>query len=254
METNDTSVNIEEVAETQETEVTEPTESTEESTQGVSEEVADSQTDSTVQSAEDNAKYADIRRKAEEKARQKAQQEADSKFAELFGEEYGIKSMDEYFNAIKEQREQDRINKLVEQNIPEEYAKELIESKKFREQYESELKQKQEEAERLAELKEFQKEFPDAKLDEIPQEVFEDVAKGKTLTDAYSRYEVKALKAQLEQLKKTQENAQASTGSAAGNGNVPDDFISEEVFQTNRSNMNWVTRNYDKIQKSRAKW
>lgn len=189
-----------------------------------------------------------------EKAIEKAKQEYDSKIAQLFGDEYGIKTFDDYLNAIQEQREQDRINKLVEQNIPEEYAKELIESKKFREQYESEIRQKQEETKRIEELKEFQSEYPDVKLDEIPKEVFEQVGNGRTLLDAYSRYEVKVLKDQLNQLKKLQENAQSSTGSVAGNGNVPDDFISEDVFEAKKNDRNWVIKNLEKITKSRSKW
>lgn len=164
-----------------------------------------------------------------DKAIEKTKQEYDSKFADLF-EEYGIKSVDEYLNAIKEQREQDRINNLVEQNIPEEYAKEIIENKKFREKYESEQRQKQEESKRIAELKEFQTEYPDVKLDEIPKEVFEQIGNGRTLLDAYSRYEVKVLKAQLNQVKTEKENSQFSPGNV-GTSDTDNFVLTEESIE-----------------------
>lgn len=202
---NETSVNTEIVAET-------PIEtSTDVSTESVIEEVAEPQVE-TVQSPEENAKFASVRREAETKAAEKAKKEFDSKFSDLFGEEYGIKSVDDYLDAIKEQREQDKVNKLVEQNVPEEYAKEMVENKKFRDKYENEQLTKTQEAKRLEDFQEFQSEYPDIKLDEVPSEVFEQVSKGKTLADAYSRYEAKALKAQLEQVKLQNDNSQHSPG------------------------------------------
>jgi len=211
---NETSVNMENVAETPiETEVAEVIENV--STESVIDEVATHQ--DTVQSDEDNAKYAEVRRKAEEKARQKAKQEVDSKFADLFGEEYGIKSADDYLNAIKEQRERDEqqkkqeerqkeIDALVNQkNYSEDDAKKILEAEKT-------LQEKAEAERKSAEVNEFQSEYPNVKIGEIPKEVFELTAKGMTLTDAYSRYEVKALKAQLEQIKRQAENSEASPG------------------------------------------
>ena len=217
---------VEEVALPQTEEV-----STEEvSTESSATEEAATPQDTEVQSQEDNAKYADIRRKAEEKARQKSKQEVDTKFSELFGDEYGIKTVDDYLDAIKGQREQDKVNKLIEENVPEQYAKEMIENQKFREQYQTEQQKKVEETKRLEELKEFQNEYPDVKLDAIPKEVFEQIENGRTLTDAYSRYEVKALKDQLAQYKKQTENGQLSTGPIAiSDGGESTDLTDEMV-------------------------
>jgi SOS response regulatory protein OraA/RecX len=50
---------------------------------------------------------------------------------------------DEHIQAVQQQREQARIDELVSQGISEEVAQEMLENRKFRDQYEAEKKAKQ---------------------------------------------------------------------------------------------------------------
>lgn len=72
-------------------------------------------------------------------------------------------------------------------------------------------------------LAQFAEEFPDAAKDiehNVPQEVWDEVNKGQTLTAAYRKYaakqkdaEIQSLKSQLEQAKQNEKNKSRSTGS-----------------------------------------
>lgn len=80
----------------------------------------------------------------------------------------------------------------------------------------------------------FAEEFPDAAKDiehNVPQEVWDEVNKGQTLTAAYRKYaakqkdaEIQSLKSQLEQAKQNEKNKSRSTGSqSTGSINANDD-------------------------------
>jgi uncharacterized protein YoaH (UPF0181 family) len=62
---------------------------------------------------------------------------------------------DEYISAVQQQREQSRIDELVSQGISEEVAQEMLENRKFRDQYEAEKKAKAEEEKKNAEFASF---------------------------------------------------------------------------------------------------
>jgi uncharacterized membrane protein YheB (UPF0754 family) len=62
---------------------------------------------------------------------------------------------DEYIEAVRQQQEQARIDELVSQGISEELAQEMMENKKFREQYEAEKKAKAEEEKKNQDFAEF---------------------------------------------------------------------------------------------------
>lgn len=63
-------------------------------------------------------------------------------------------------------------------------------------------------------LKRFLETYPEVRAEAIPQEVWQDsFAHGGDLTGAYARWENKQLKAQLAQMKQTQQNKTRSTGS-----------------------------------------
>jgi hypothetical protein len=139
-------------------------------------------------------------------------------------------TVEEWVQAVHQQREQARLNELIEQNIPEDIAKEMLENRKFREQYESKQKEEQARAKQEAEYREFFQTFPDVKADQIPGEVWEAHQKGKSLVDAYTHYENKRLKEQLAVLKQNEENAKrAPVGSVTQHGTtepaVEDDFL-----------------------------
>ncbi len=79
---------------------------------------------------------------------------------------------------------------------------------------------------RQTDIKNFVAAFPDVKAETIPQEVWKEVASGKTLTEAYAVYEASRLKEELEAEKQNNKNKSRTTGSrsTAGEGSEMDDF------------------------------
>lgn len=182
-------------------------------------------------------------------------------WAEQQAKMYGFQTVEQYIEAVNKQQEQERLNQLVQQNIPEEYAKEMLENRKFREQYESQQEQRQEQQRQQQDFQSFLEAYPDIKPDTIPPEVWMEHQKGKSLIDAYRAHENTLLRqrvAEYEQKMQVQQanvqNAQTSTGSLTGQGNVPNDFITKETFETNRNNQAWMSKNYDNLVKSMKKW
>jgi hypothetical protein len=80
-----------------------------------------------VQTPEENAKIAAARRAAAQRAK-------DEVIAEVYGETNGIKTYADYRAALAKQQEQEQITEMLQSNIPEAVAKELLESRKFREE------------------------------------------------------------------------------------------------------------------------
>jgi hypothetical protein len=121
--------------------------------------------------------------------------------------------VNEFLEAVRTAREEQQLNELVQQNIPEEYAKEMLENRKFREQQKAEQKAKEEEAAKNKEFGEFFEYFKqangkdfDTKSDEIPQEVWDLNAQGIPLKFAYAQHENAQLRAQLQTLKQNETN------------------------------------------------
>ncbi|MCI8478180.1 MAG: hypothetical protein HFE97_07510 [Oscillospiraceae bacterium] len=76
------------------------------------------------------------------------------------------------------------------------------------------------------ELAEFLKSFPEVKGEEIPEEVWQAVVQGQSLTLAYSLHRICALEQELDTLRKRQDNQRRSTGSFARNApSTPGDLI-----------------------------
>lgn len=156
--------------------------------------------------------------------------------------------------------EQEALNRLIQQNIPEEYAKKLLEHDKFMQEYQTEKQQREQKEKEQKMYLEFLEAYPDVKPEDVPAEVWQEVAKGRNLLDAYVRYENKRLKdemAKFQQQQQTQaanmKNAASSTGSVRDGGNGAE-FISFEEFEANKHDQSWVVKNYNRIMKSRAKW
>ena len=173
---------------------------------------------------------------------------------------YGM-SVDQFVDAMKQQEEQEQLNQLIQQNIPDEYAKEMLENRKFREQYQQERDASQKKTKENAMYQEFLASYPDIKPDQIPPDVWKEVNQGRNLLDAYVRYENKALKDQItkfqtkEQVAGTnQANAQASTGSAKGQGLPDSGYIAKEVYEQHKGDPTWMQKNYDTLIKSMRKW
>lgn len=212
-----------------------------------------------VQSAEENAKYAQIRREYESKLKaetERAKQEARDEYIASQGYEWNgksIKTEAEYNQAVYEQElEQKGIDPSELRKI----AEDLPEVK--------EARQMKRDRESMAALTEIAPEITDAS--QIPTEVIQQYIQGKDLADAYAVWKLKSdLASKAEEAAKAAEteakakanaeNAKGSMGNVTGDGVANDpDFVSYDTYESNKSNSSWVKKNFDKIMKSRAKW
>jgi len=107
--------------------VTSNEEQVNESTESVNEEVTTSQeNEKPVQSAEDNAKYASMRRQAQLEAQTQTQQAIDAEYSRLYGESNGIHTKADYDKAVKEYEREQQIQADAErQGVSEEYIRRL---------------------------------------------------------------------------------------------------------------------------------
>lgn len=144
--------------------------------------------------------------------------------------------VNEFLEAVRESREQQQLDQLVQQNIPEEYAREMLENRKFREQQKAEQQQKAQEEQKNAEFGDFFETFKqandrdfDPSKDQIPQEVWDAHAQGTPLKFAYMEHHNKELKMQLKTLKQNETNARrAPVGSLTSFGG--DEPTSKDPF------------------------
>ena len=191
--------------------------------------------------------------------------ERDAMISEMYGESHNIHTYADYQKAMEAQQRETEIQKLVQENVPESYAKEMMENRKFRSQYENERKTQSQKENQTKQYKEFLDAYPEfndeAKINEIPAEVWQSAKAGTSILDAYVRYENKSLKGELTKYQTQQQavqanqvNAQSSTGSVKGTGLPDSGYISKEVFDANKSNQSWMSKNYESITKSMQKW
>lgn len=246
-------------------------------TESVNEEVTTSQQteDKVQQTPEENAHYAQIRRDYESKLQaetQKARQEARDEWIKSQGYTWNNKPITteaEYNQALLEKQYQDKgidpniISEAVSNNPVIKQAQELLDARDH-EKFVSDNKTNF--------LEWFEKENKrpfDVKKDIIPPEIWEqsdlyeksDGKQGKSLIDAYIKYENASLKSKLAEFEKGQQtnavnakNAVNSTGSVKGQGNLPVDFIAKDVFEANKSDGKWMSDNYDLLRKSMKQW
>jgi hypothetical protein len=156
-------------------------------------------------------------------------------FVEELAHEFNM-TVPEYLEAVRAQKEQEHINELVQQGISEELAQEMLENRKFRQQFEQEKKAKAEEERKNAEYNDFFQYFRDANgrdfvpnQDEIPPTVWEAANQGVPLKFAYMMHENNQLRQQLQTLKQNESNAQkAPVGSTTAHGGM--EIASEDDF------------------------
>jgi len=232
----------------------------EETDTGVQSEPADTQSDAKpVQSAEENAKFAELRRKFEAESEAKAQAKADALVAEIYGDQ-GIYTEADLKAAREAQQAEER------GLTPEEYeALQIGMTQKQKAQ------RKQEDIDAIVKLAVEQ----GFNVKDIPGEVFEQWKDGEggRLVDIYNQHNSTTKeKTYLQQLaerdkkiaeyekalgiqKINEENAQAAAGGVGGNGqNETVGFISQDLFEKNRADQKWVIKNLSKITESRKKW
>jgi hypothetical protein len=156
-------------------------------------------------------------------------------FVEELANEQGM-DVNEYLEAFRNHREESKLQELVQQNIPEEYAREMLESRKYREQQKAEQKTKEEEATKNKDFGEFFEYFKQANdrdfnstTDKIPQEVWDLNAQGVPIKFAYMQHHSNELRNQLKTLKQNEQNTKrAPIGSLTTYGG--DEQSSEDAF------------------------
>lgn len=134
-------------------------------------------------------------------------------FVERQAQRFGM-SVDEYIQAVRQSEEQEELNELVQKNVPEEYAKEMLENRKFREQYVAEQQAKATKERKSAEYKDFLNLYGNVKPEDIPTSVWEAESRGVPLKYAYMQHERETL---LSKVKVLEQNA-ANTKKAPVHG------------------------------------
>lgn len=205
-----------------------------------------------VQDEETNAKFAEVRRKAETEAKDKV-------IAEMYGESHGIYSYSDYQKALDQQKEQEELTELTKKDIPEEVAKELMEARKLKEEVQRERKEKEQQEKTQKDISAFKEYYQKVNgkpynEETLPDEVWEAVKQGTPLKYAYMEYRSVNVEQGQKTQQQNQENAEVSTGSVKGKLDISSDNITFEEFEANKHDQKWVMKNYNKIQKSRAKW
>lgn len=134
-------------------------------------------------------------------------------FVEELAKEQNM-DVNQFLDAYKEHKEQERLNQLMEQNIPEDLAKEILESRKDREERQREKESKANEEKQNQEFGEFIQFFKDAngrdfdaEKDKIPNEVWQANEKGIPLKYAYMEHYNNELRSQLQVQKQNEENS-----------------------------------------------
>jgi hypothetical protein len=164
----------------------------------------------------------------------------------------------------REWERQQRLNELIQRNIPQEYAEKLLKVDELEQwktqtekQREEEQRRKQEEQHRQEMYAEFLQMYPEfrdpEKVKEIPAEVWQMVQKGHRLASAYALWENRQLKQQQQTQQANLKNAASSTGSVRSPG-ATGGFISREQFDANKGDISWVRRNLKLIEESRKHW
>jgi hypothetical protein len=148
-------------------------------------------------------------------------------FVEQLAQQHGM-DVNQYLEAVKQQQEQQRLEELLQNNIPEEYAKEILDNRKFREQFSQQQEEQAKQAKADAEFNDFFAHFQategrafDANKDQIPPSVWEATQNGVPLKTAYMEHQFTQMQQQIKTLRQNELNAKkAPVGSVTRNGSV----------------------------------
>ena len=134
------------------------------------------------------------------------------------------KMVEQYEKEQEKAKEQERIDEMIANGVPEDVAKEVVATSQLRKQLQEEKnqlekeKQEREENEKKnREYADFLEAFPDVKAEDIPKEVFLDAQKS-NLTTAYLKWQNAEQKKQIERLKQNEKNRSSSVGSTTQYG------------------------------------
>lgn len=122
-------------------------------------------------------------------------------------------TLDQLVGYWKQQEDETALNELIERNIPEEYAREMLESRKFREQQQQKEMEQQQKGKEQKEFMEFAETFKDVKPEDIPIEVWKTREElGIPLKYAFMEYENSNLRKEKEILLNNQNNRKKAPG------------------------------------------
>lgn len=142
-----------------------------------------------------------------------------------FAQQAGL-SREEYVTRLEREMERQEMEKLTEQGMSDELAKELLAARRTQNSVQDEIKELKDRLSRYEQQEEdtrrwaaFLTNHPDVKgYDALPDEVKAAIANGTELELAYTQFENRQLKAQLEAKQKNEKNAASAPGSLAGEG------------------------------------
>jgi len=149
-------------------------------------------------------------------------------------EEY-MNSVEQYEQEQEQIRQQEKIEEMVSNGVPEEIAKEVVATSQLRKELQEEKNRlEKEKQEREAnenknkEYAEFLEAFPNVKAEDIPREVFLNAQKS-NLKTAYLEWQNAELQKQIEINKTNSKNATSSVGSTTQYG-AKDETANSDLF------------------------
>lgn len=181
-------------------------------------------------------------------------------FVEKQAQKYGFEDIGDYLKAVEQAEEQERIRELAEkEGISSELAERLHKLETKEQQRERQAKEYEAQKAKESNYKEFLETYPDVKPEDIPQSVWQEFEKGKSLVDAYAKHENQLLKTKLSEIEKSkeiqaknEENAQSSTGSLGKEGSNKLPFFTKE--QVEKMTPDQVNKNWKAIMESQKQW
>ena len=172
-------------------------------------------------------------------------------------------SVEQLIENDRKYEEQEKLNNLIQQNIPEEYAKKLLKVDEL-EKWKTETEKEKSDREAKETAERTKKEGIQKQVDEfdqwyfkkygkmadlakdIPKEVFQANMKGVPLLYAYKAHLLEQSEGQQQTQQANQANATASTGSVKSSG-MQHDVITEESINAHADDTKWMIKNYDKV-------
>lgn len=135
-----------------------------------------------------------------------------------------IEKVKNYEQEQEKAKNEKAINEMINNGVPEEVAREVVETRAIRQTLERERAELAEQKQTLEkekmkdkEYQEFLEMYPDIEVDKIPEEVFKN-AKNSNLVSAYTQYENKLLKEKIKQMEQNNKNASSSPVTVTSNG------------------------------------
>ncbi len=135
------------------------------------------------------------------------------------------------------------------EGLPEDVAQELIAARESKKQLARDRREKERESANNAEIKSFREIFPDVSADDIPEEVWDDVAGGASLSHAYALYA--ARQSRLDDYAQDINRRNGETSAAAGDPAAGQEITKEQVERMSGKD---VRNNYKNIIHAMKNW